>query len=139
MTIARRDDDRMPYCMYCGARIEPTDRRCPSCACAAETPEPRDEAPAQPGHGIHVISRIQILPNMEKKVTSIVARLKEVKEAYHLAGNGGMWVKTDVPDIAGVENFIKDKLAMVNGIKNIEIEKMQADVGWIIEMGTPTN
>ncbi len=49
-----------------------------------------------------------------------VIKLAEVKECYHVAGNFDYLIKVIVDDMEEYENFIKNKLASIDNIANVQ-------------------
>ncbi|MBN2150863.1 MAG: Lrp/AsnC family transcriptional regulator [Candidatus Lokiarchaeota archaeon] len=72
------------------------------------------------GRGLQGLIRIEMKVSEQKKIMSEIVKFEEVDEAYYLAGKCGLWVKVDLEGMEKLEDFIKDKLSMLDGITNID-------------------
>jgi Lrp/AsnC family transcriptional regulator for asnA, asnC and gidA len=72
------------------------------------------------GRGLQGLIRIEMKVSEQKKIMTDIVKFEEVDEAYYLAGKCGLWVKVDLEGMEKLEDFIKDKLSMIDGITNID-------------------
>ena len=58
----------------------------------------------------------KLIDNFKEKVLS----LSEVIECHHLSGNYDFLLKVGVPDMNEYQNFVIDKLSVIEGISNVQ-------------------
>ena len=58
----------------------------------------------------------KLIDNFKEKVLS----LSEVIECHHLSGNYDFLLKVGVPDMNEYQNFVIDKLSVIDGISNVQ-------------------
>ncbi|MHA1682829.1 MAG: Lrp/AsnC family transcriptional regulator [Promethearchaeota archaeon] len=79
-------------------------------------------SPEKLGKGLQAIIHLEMKVSEQKKIMTEIVKLKEVENAYYLAGKCGLWVKVSLEDMEGLEEFIKEKLSAdaFEGITNME-------------------
>ncbi len=72
------------------------------------------------GRGLQGLIRIEMKVSEQKKIMNEIVKFEEVDEAFYLAGKCGLWIKVDLEGMEKLEDFIKEKLSMIDGITNID-------------------
>ena len=72
------------------------------------------------GQDVHAFIRVLTSMNKLDRVAEEVVKFDEVKQAYFLAGQCGVALIVRVPSVEALNEFIREKLADIEGVTGIE-------------------